>query len=360
MNTDTVSHLSGSQCSNESQKITKSLHQTHAQKTVLVVTDNLADQINGVVTTFKNLEAHAVLDGYSILYLDPGQFLHVGCPGYSEIKLSVPWQIGKKIEAMAPDHIHIATEGPIGLFARFYLDQRSVGYNTSYHTKFPEAVKQIFGIPESLSWRYMRWFHKHSGRVLTTTDSMVQDLRCHGFDGDIRSWTRGVDRELFKPRLSRKINHSRSTLLCVSRISKEKSLEDFCKIKLPNTHKVLVGDGPDRKRLQSLYPDVEFVGTRTGADLVEFYREADVFVFPSRWDTFGIVMIEAMACGTPVAAYPVQGPLDVIDAGVTGCMNQDLAQAVTDALSLPRDNVYQHSLKWSWQSAWNIFRDNLI
>ena len=168
-------------------------------KTILIITDNLPEQINGVVTTYKNIEALAILDGYRVVYLTPLEFVHVSSPGYREIKISIPWKIGKKIRAVAPDYIHIATEGPLGLYARFYLDQRNRRYNTAYHTKFPEGLKKIAGVPESWTWRYVRWFHKHSGKVLTTTDSMVTELREHDFDGDIVSWTRGVDRELFHP-----------------------------------------------------------------------------------------------------------------------------------------------------------------
>lgn len=330
------------------------------KKTVLIVTDNLQDQINGVVTTFTNLEACAVLDHYQFVYIDPGQFTHFDCPGYNEIKITLAWNIGQKIQALDPDHIHIATEGPLGFAARCWLDRRGWRYNTSYHTRFPEALKKILGVPESWSWRYMRWFHKHSGRVLTTTDSMVADLRSHGFVGDIRPWTRGVDRTVFKPRRNVGRSESVPVLLCVSRLSKEKNLEAFCGLDIPGTRKVMVGDGPERDKLEALYPDVEFVGFQTGTELAQYYRDADVFVFPSRWDTFGIVMIEAMACGTPVAAYPVTGPRDVIEPGVTGIMNHDLAAAVKQCLLLNRNQVARGSERWSWQRCWHIFRDNLV
>jgi glycosyltransferase involved in cell wall biosynthesis len=329
-------------------------------KKILIITDNLQDQINGVVTTFTNLEACAVLDHYQFVYIDPGQFTHFDCPGYNEIKIALAWKIGQKIQALDPDHIHIATEGPLGLAARCWLDRRGWRYNTSYHTRFPEALNKILGVPESWSWRYMRWFHKHSGRVLTTTDSMVADLRSHGFVGDIRPWTRGVDRTVFQPRCDANTAESEPVLLCVSRISKEKNLEAFCSLDIPGTRKVMVGDGPERNRLEALYPDVEFVGFKIGAELAQCYRDADVFVFPSRWDTFGIVMIEAMACGTPVAAYPVTGPLDVIEPGVTGFMDHDLASAVQQCLQLNRNQVAEGSERWSWQRCWHIFRDNLV
>jgi glycosyltransferase involved in cell wall biosynthesis len=330
------------------------------QKTILIVTDNLPEQINGVVTTYKNIEALAVRDNYRVVYLDPGRFRYVDCPRYNEVKITLTRKrtVGKILEEINPDHIHIATEGPLGLCARQYLDQHNYCYNTAYHTKFPEGIRALFGIPEALTWPLIRWFHKHSGKVLTTTDSMVQELKEHGFDGTIIPWTRGVDRDVFYP--SGRDNNSRLTLVCVSRVSKEKNLEDFFELDYPGAHKIMVGDGPMLETYKKQYSDVEFVGFKTGKDLAEYYQKADVFVFPSKWETFGIVMIEAMACGTPVAAYPVQGPADVIDEGVTGCMNDNLKQAVKDALMLDRQRVWEGSSRWSWERAWEIFRDNLV
>ena len=330
------------------------------QKTILIVTDNLYDQINGVVTTYKNIEACAIRDNYRVVYLDPGRFRYFDCPGYNEVKIAFPRKVGEILEEIRPDHIHIATEGPVGLRVRQYLDKHGYRYNTAYHTKFPEGLRKLFGIPEAITWPLVRWFHKHSGKVLTTTESMVQELQAHGFDGEIIPWTRGVDRDIFKPDQRTKTLSNGPILVCVSRVSKEKNLDDFCKLDYPNAIKIMVGDGPYRKDLEARYPDVQFVGFKTGTELAKYYAMADVFVFPSRWETFGIVMIEAMACGTPVAAYPCQGPLDVIDEGVTGCMNDDLKQAVSDALTLDRIRVWQASSRWSWPRAWEIFRDNLI
>jgi len=318
----------------------------------------LPDQINGVVTTYKNIEACAVLDGYHVDYIDPGRFRYVDCPKYHEVKLALPSKMGKKIEEIDPDHIHIATEGPLGLWARKYLSICGYRYNTAYHTKFPEGLKKLFGIPEMVTWPVVRWFHKHSGKVLTTTDSMVAELRSHGFRGEIVSWTRGVDREIFYP--DQHVRDKQPVLVCVSRVSKEKNLEDFFNLDYAGARKIMVGGGPMLEEYQARYPDVEFVGFKTGTELADYFRLADVFVFPSQWETFGIVMIEAMACGTPVAAYPVQGPEDVIDEGVTGCLNADLKQAVTDCLFLNRQQVWAGSQRWSWQRAWEIFRDNLV
>jgi glycosyltransferase involved in cell wall biosynthesis len=327
-------------------------------KTILIITDNLPDQINGVVTTYTNIEACAVLDGYHVVYITPGHFRYFDCPGYNQVKIAYPREMGKKIEEINPTYIHVATEGPVGLSARKYLSKRGYRYNTAYHTKFPEGLRALFGIPEALTWPLVRWFHKHSGKVLTTTESMVKELHKNGFDGNIISWTRGVDRDVFWP--ADGIRGRSPVLVCVSRVSKEKNLEDFFTLDYPGARKIMVGDGPMLDEYKEKYPAVEFVGAKRGKELGDYYRMADVFVFPSRWETFGLVMIEAMACGTPVAAYPVQGPLDVVDEGITGCMNADLKQAVKDALMLDRQRVWEGSGRWTWEHAWQIFRDNLV
>jgi len=328
-------------------------------KKILIITDNLPDQINGVVTTYKNIETMAILDGYTVDYINPSRFRYVDCPGYNEVKLTFPWRMGEEIKKIDPNYIHIATEGPLGLWARAYLAKHNIRHNTAYHTKFPEGLAKLFGIPESLTWRYVRWFHKHSGKVLTTTETMKRDLLAHKFDDNIVSWTRGVDREIFNPS-HRHDNINGKYLLCVSRVSKEKNLEEFFKLDYPGYYKIMVGDGPMLETYKKQYPDVIFTGFKTGKPLAQYYANAEVFVFPSKWETFGIVMIEAMACGTPVAAFPCDGPKDVIEQGVTGFMNENLADAVTACLQLNRDSIHKGSTKWSWNNAWHTFRDNLI
>jgi glycosyltransferase involved in cell wall biosynthesis len=327
-------------------------------KTILVITDNLPEQINGVVTTYTNIEACAVLDGYKFVVLHPGWFRYIDCPKYHEVKLAWPRHMGKKIKEIAPDYIHIATEGPLGCWARKYLSLADIRHNTAYHTKFPEGLKKLFGIPETVTWRFVRWFHKHSGKVLTTTYSMVRELQAHGFKGEVIPWTRGVDRTIFDPALRE--DFPSRYLLCVSRVSKEKNLEAFLELDYPGYQKIMVGDGPMLETYKKRYPDVTFTGFKTGVDLARYYANAEVFVFPSKWETFGIVMIEAMACGTPVAAYPCQGPEDVVEPGVTGFLEEDLVTAIDRCLSLNRDAVLAGSQKWSWQRAWEIFRDNLV
>lgn len=328
-------------------------------KKIVIVTDNLRDQINGVVTTYKNMEAFAIRDNYNFIYLDPGRFRYFSCPGYDQVKIAFPWKMGKILEEIDPDYIHIATEGPLGLYCRQLVNKLNYRYSTAYHTKFPEGLRKLFGIPESITWPLIRWFHSKSSKVLTTTESMVKSLKEKGFKNKIVSWTRGVDRNIFYPMYRNKVT-KKITLLCVSRVSKEKNLEVFFELDIPNAKKIMVGDGPMRSKYEKLYPDIEFVGFKTGRDLAMYYNKADVFVFPSKWETFGLVMIESMACGTPVAAYPTQGPLDVIMQGQTGFMHESLKTAVENCLSLPRHLVYKGSLQFSWENAWKIFKIHLI
>lgn len=326
--------------------------------TILVVTDNLKDQVNGVVTTFNNIESHARNDGYDIVYLDPRQFRYIDCPGYPEVKLSWPSKIDSKIQTINPDYIHIATEGPIGLAVKLYCDRNSVPYNTSYHTKFPEFLKRIYHVPEWLTYGYMRWFHKRSQRVLTTTETMVKELREHKFVNNIFAWTRGVDRTLFSSAFRTSTKTKEPMLLSVGRVSKEKGLDDFCQ--LPYANKIVVGDGPYRAELERKYPTVKFVGVKRGQELAEYYSNADVFVFPSQTDTFGIVIIESLACGTPVAAYPVAGPKDILIQGITGSMNVNLVDSVEHCLTLKRSTVAKVGASWNWGKCWAIFKEHLV
>lgn len=324
---------------------------------ILIITDNLPNQINGVVTTYANIEPYIMRKGYTVSYLHPGCFKHFSFPVYPELKISIPINFGKRLSSFNADYIHIATEGPLGLAARLYLTRKNIKYTSAYHTKFPEAVQAILGIPEHITWPIVRWFHKKSATVLTTTTSMVNLLQSKRFEGVV-PWTRGVDRTIFKPNAT--THNIFTVLLCVSRISAEKNLEQFFNLDYPAARKIMVGDGPLLGQYKLKYPQVEFVGAKTGAELASYYQNADVFVFPSRWDTFGLVMLEAMACGTPVAAYPVQGPIDVIEQGVTGITNNNLAEAVNRCLNLSRQRVAQGSLVWDWEQAADIFLHNLV
>lgn len=325
-------------------------------KTILVVTDNVPGQINGVVTTFTNLATQADLAGYRIVYLDPCQFPNVACPGYPEVRLSWPHGISKKIKALQPDFIHIATEGPVGFFARWWCERNHVPYNTSYHTDFPKFLQSMYHIPPALTWWYMRWFHKNSERVLVTTESIRSELESQGF-GNLVVWTRGVDRSYQSP--LRPLAGSRPRLLYVGRVSKEKGLEDLISLQ-KRYDLVIVGDGPYRPELERLLPGAQFLGYLRGRELIDEYAQADVFVFPSRADTFGVVIIEALSQGCPVAAYPVPGPQDIIEPGITGSLDTNLERAVLACINLDRSRVRQASQSWTWQKCWEIFRDNLV
>jgi glycosyltransferase involved in cell wall biosynthesis len=327
-------------------------------KNILIITDNLKTQINGVVTTYKNIENCANQVGYNFSYITPEDFTHFDMPLYNEIKLSFPSGLSKKIKYFDPDYIHIATEGPLGVATRLLLSWKNIKYTSAYHTKLPEAIKSYIKIPEFISWRFIHWFHKKSTKVLTTTPSMVETLNFRGLN-NAKAWTRGVDRNIFK-QCKIESEFKNPVLLCVSRVSKEKNLEDFFELDFPQATKIMVGDGPKLYEYRKKYPNVIFVGFKQGEELARYYQMATVFVFPSRWDTFGLVMIEAMACGTPVAAFPVQGPIDVIIPEKTGIMNTDLKKAVEACIQLDREKVYLNSQNWSWELAWEIFKENLI
>lgn len=325
-------------------------------KTILVITDNVQDQVNGVVTTFKNVEICASRSGYCIVYLDPGKFLNFACPGYPEVRLSWPWGISEKIKEIQPDFIHIATEGPVGLFARWWCERNSIPYNTSYHTDFPEFLRTMYHVPKALTYWYLRWFHKNSHRVLVTTKTIEQDLTAHGFK-NLVVWTRGVNRDLV-PSQDR-VNGTPPMLLNVGRVSAEKGLAELVGLD-QEYNLVIVGDGPYMSQAQRLLPHAQFVGYKSGQELVDYYNQADVFVFPSSADTFGLVIIEAMAQGTPVAAFPVQGPIDIIEQGTNGYMDNDLGRAIEQCLTLDREQVKLSSQYWTWEECWRIFEESLI
>lgn len=333
-------------------------------KVILIVTDNEPNQINGVVTTFKNIKKLATANGYTIKSITPLDFPNINCPFYKEVKLSFSFNIGKLIREYNPDHIHIATEGSIGLAAKLYCDKHKLNYNTSYHTKFPEFLHKLCKVPVSWTYAYLRWFHKHSGVVLTTTKTMVDELYDHGFGGKIIPWTRGVDREQFNPNFREqhkfeKIYGLGPILLHTGRISKEKGIDDFCKLDINGT-KIVVGDGPYLEELMEKYPEVKFVGSKVGRALAWYYANADVFVFTSKVDTFGVVNIESISVGTPVAAYKVPGPIDIIEEGVNGYIGDNLKENVLCCLLLDRDIVIESGKKWTWEECWEIFKNNLI
>ena len=328
-------------------------------QTILIATDNLLDQVNGVVTTFTNIEIEARKDDYIIQYVDPSMFTHFSAIGYNEVKLSIVTDIAEIIKEINPSYIHIATEGPIGLAIRNYCVKHDLNFNTSYHTKFPEFLNKLYRIPECITYGYVRWFHEKSYRVLTTTQTIVNELQAHGFSGSVVPWTRGVDRTNLSPSRGR-TTRSKPILLYVGRVSKEKGLDDLCSLSTDKYTIQIVGDGPYRKDLEKRYPAVDFVGYHRGESLANYYQNADVFCFPSRTDTFGIVIIEALSLGTPVAAFHVPGPLDILEPGVNGYMLNNFEESVQKCLLLDRDAVKSTSAQWTWNNCWLIFKSHLI
>lgn len=326
---------------------------------ITLVTDTWTD-VNGVVTTLTNTVKQLQEWGHEVQVIEPSLFKTVPFPLYPEVKLSWNvWRVGPMIEQFDPDAIHIATEGPLGLAARWYckVDKRSIPHNTSYHTKFPEYFHKMFSLPESWGYWWMRIFHKFSTRVLVTTPSMERELSAKGFER-LSVWNRGVDRTVFNPGYRQAIEPFEPVILCVSRASPEKGLDDFCGLQVRG-RKVLVGDGPYLESLKKRYPDVEYVGFKHGAELASYYANASVFVFPSRTDTFGVVMLESIACGTPVAGYPVTGPIDIVEQGINGYLDEHLDEAVERALECDRELVLRSSEKYNWESCTKTFLDNL-
>jgi glycosyltransferase involved in cell wall biosynthesis len=315
--------------------------------TLLIVSDAWRPQVNGVVRTIEGLLAEAPALGVQISLLTPDMFWSVPAPTYPEIRLTIttPARLGAWIESIAPDAIHIATEGPLGLLARHCCLRRGLAFTTCYHTRFPEYLAARAPVP--LSWTYaaLRRFHARAAATLVATNALADELGARGFS-DLRVWKRGVDVDLFRsgsPVLSKL---PRPIALFVGRVAVEKNIEAFLSLDMPGS-KVVVGEGPERPRLMERYPHVVFLGVRTGQELADLYASADVFVFPSRTDTFGLVMLEAMAAGTPVAALPVVGPRDVIGRSGCGTLSEDLQAAVAAALVIPRERCRAYAAQFS-------------
>lgn len=275
-------------------------------------------------------------------------------PKYPEIKLATtPWHLGGHVDLESVDFVHIPTEGTLGIAARLSSMRRGLKFSTAIHTKFPEYAKILIGAPVSLGYRYLRWFHKPAISTIVQSPSQREELLRRGFDHlDVVGG--GVDVTKFRP--LQRIQRETPRLLFVGRVSKEKNIEAFLNLEM-KASKVVVGDGPDRERLQRGYPEIEFKGYCFGLELVNEYAQADCLVFSSKTDTFGLTSVEAMACGTPVAAYPVTGPKDVIQEGVSGCLNDDLLVAVRQCLRLDRDRVRHEALRFSWDAVADRFID---
>lgn len=318
---------------------------------ILLATDAWRPQVNGVVRTWETSLTHLRHRGHETAVIYPGLFRGLPVPFYPEIQLSLVGRrrVADLIRSFAPDVVHVATEGPVGLAVRAFCLRNRWPFSTSYHSKFPEYLQHLARVPVGWTYRYVRWFHSASSAVLVSTPTLEADLAARGFR-HLRRWSRGVDLTLFTPRPKTWTHYPRPILLYAGRVSREKNIEAFLALERPGT-KVVVGDGPHRERLQRDFPNVEFLGYRTGTALAEAYANADVFVFPSKTDTFGLVMIEAMACGVPVAAYPVVGPIDVVTDPHAGSLHEDLGRAVDVALrDGDPDACVRHARRFTWES----------
>lgn len=325
---------------------------------ILVATDAWRPQVNGVVRTYERLADEVEPLGSSLAFLTPSDFPTIPCPTYPEIRLALPDQRSctRQVDALTPDAIHIATEGPVGWMARAYCMRRRIPFTTSFHTRFPEYLSSRFSIPASWVYAIQRRFHNASAGIMVATRSLADDLASRGFKRLV-PWTRGVDTTNFRPRSVRRFGDD-PVFLYVGRIAVEKNLDAFLKLDLPG-RKVVVGDGPLLGTLKRRYPEATFTGDRQGEDLASCYSSADVFVFPSLTDTFGMVLLEAMASGLPIAAFPVTGPIDLVTPGVSGVLAEDLRVAALAALELDREGVRRRALDFSWEFAARMFLANV-
>jgi glycosyltransferase involved in cell wall biosynthesis len=332
---------------------------------ILIVTDAWTPQINGVVRTLETLGRALEGLGHRVRYATPENHTTLPLPTYPEIRLALfPRQtIQREIDAFAPDAIHIATEGTMGFSARAICLERRYRFTTAFHTRFPDYVHARFAfIPESAVYSALKSFHAPAAAVMVSTGSLKRELEGHGFR-NVALWSRGVDVELFQPRAQSVEEDcvpamARPVFLYVGRLAVEKNVEAFLALDLPGT-KLVVGDGPQRGELEARFPAARFLGQKTGEDLARLYAQSDVFVFPSRTDTFGLVLLEALACGTPVAAYPVQGPLDVLGEADIAVLDEDLKSACLAALAIPRQSCRAFALKRSWHASTEQFLGNL-
>ncbi len=318
---------------------------------LLLATDAWYPQVNGVVRSIERMIDEAPDQGVEIALITPQDFHSVPLPIYPEIRLALcrPARLARMIAELAPTHIHIATEGPIGQVVRRLCLRYDLPFTTCYHTRLPEYIRTRFPIPIDWTYALMRRFHNAGRGMMVTTDQLREDLEKRGF-ARTRRWSYGVDTRLFTPERREDLGFEGPIFLYVGRLAVEKSVGDFLSLDLPGT-KVVVGDGPARRQLEAAYPDAKFLGLRTGADLASIFASADVFVFPSRTDTFGIVLLEAMASGVPVAAYPTTGPTDVVGSSGAGVLDEDLGRAARAALDISPDVCRARAMTFSWQSS---------
>jgi glycosyltransferase involved in cell wall biosynthesis len=327
---------------------------------ILLVTDAWQPQLNGVVVTLGNTIRWLERWGHEVRVLSPLGFRTMPMPTYPEIPLALfpRKEVARHVREFEPHAVHIATEGPLGLAARAHCLKHGLSFTTAYHTCFPEYVRARFGVPLAWTYAWLRRFHAPSSAILVSTPAIRALLEQRGF-GNIADWSRGVDLDLFKPAADRFTDLRRPVFAFVGRVAVEKNLAAFLSLDLPGT-KLVVGDGPQRKELEKRFPDAVFVGTKYGAELASYFQRADVFVFPSRTDTFGLVLIEAMACGTPVAAFPVRGPIDVVKDASAGVLDADLGAAAMAALALDREKVRRYAERYSWEHSSRQFVSSLV
>ncbi len=330
---------------------------------ILVATDAWHPQVNGVVRTLGQVAQEASALGTDIEFLSPLGFRTLPMPGYPEIRLALtgPGDIERRLDRARADCVHIATEGPIGMAVRRICIKRGMPFTTSFHTRFPDYLAERLPLPQrwtsDIAWRWLRRFHAPSAAVLAATPTLKQELIDRGFK-NVKLWSRGVDAALFNPRKRRGLDLPRPIFLAVGRVAVEKNLEEFLKLDLPGT-KLVVGDGPARAQLAKAYPDAVFAGSKQGEELAEYYASADVFVFPSLTDTFGLVLLEALASGVPVATFPAAAPRDVIGDAPVGRIDADLRRACLEALELDRGDCRAFAEKLTWQACAQTFLDHV-
>lgn len=327
---------------------------------IMIVTDAWKPQVNGVVRTLQTTARELQAMSHTVDFLTPLEFSTLPCPTYPDIRLSLlpGGKVTRRLSDFDPDALHIATEGPLGMAARRFALRRGLPFTTAYHTRFPEYVRARTGIPLSWTYAFLRWFHGPSEAVMAPTKVVRQDLESYGFD-NVVTWTRGVDLDIFKHQHGDRLKSDPPIFLYVGRVAVEKNIEAFLALDLPGS-KWVAGVGPALKQIQARYPNVNYLGVLNQHELARVYASADVFVFPSKTDTFGLVLLEAMACGLPVAAYPVTGPLDVLgDCRTAGVMHEDLRTACLEALQLRREDAAAHARKFSWRAATEQFLEHL-
>jgi len=318
---------------------------------IAIVTDAWEPQVNGVVRTLKMTIQELIHLGHTVKVISPSQFCSIPCPSYPEIRLALAWpsELSKKFHNFSPNCIHIATEGTLGWLARSFCLKYKIPFTSAFHTRFPEYMHARFHIPIDWGYAILRKFHQPSSAVLTPTSTIKIALESKRFS-NVKLWSRGVDTTVFRPDGEKVERNAAPVFLYAGRIAIEKQVDHFLTLDLPG-QKWIAGDGPELPRLKSKYPNARWFGSLESDELAKVYRSADALVFTSVTDTFGLVMLEAMACGTPVAAYPVTGPIDVVEPGISGALDQDLLSACLAAYSLPRDQVVMHATNFSWRSA---------